>query len=57
MNIKGQAQVFGVIFGIIGFGMGYVMTKAMQPGIFWSIVTIICCSIVGYMIPVGVGDK
>jgi|TARA_R110002020_G_scaffold157681_1_gene340578 hypothetical protein len=57
MNIKAQAQVFGIMFGAIGFVMGYVMTKAMQPGIFWSITTIICCTIVGYMIPVAVANK
>ena len=57
MNIKAQAQVFGIMFAAIGFVMGYVMTKAMQPGIFWSITTIICCTIVGYMITVAVANK
>jgi len=57
MKIKAQAQVFGIMFAAIGFVMGYLMTKAMQPGIFWSLATIICCTICGYIIPVAAGNK
>ena len=57
MNKLGQAQLFGIVFAIIGAIMAFVMVKSMGAGIFISIITVICCAVVGYMIPVAVGSR
>ena len=57
MKNKAQAEIFGVLFAVIGFFMGYFMTKTMEPGLFWTIITIGCCTVAGYAIPTMVGNK
>jgi len=40
-NKKAQVSMWGFIYGVIGLVIALVITKMMNPGIFWSIVTIV----------------
>lgn len=48
MNKKGQASAWGLIYGIICLIIAIIITKAMHPGWFWSLVTIIVTTGAGY---------
>ena len=57
MNKLGQAQFFGVLFAVVGFIMAIYLTKSMGASLFWKIITIIACTIAGYMIPTIAGNN
>jgi len=55
MNKLGQAEIFGILFAIIGAVMGFVMAKSMGAGLFVRMITVLCCALAGYFIPVAAG--
>ena len=51
MNKKAQElSMWGIIFGIFGLVISVVMTRMMNPGIFWGGVAIVGTTFVCYLI-------
>jgi uncharacterized membrane-anchored protein len=55
MNKLGQAQLFAIVFALIGAVMGFIMAKSMGAGLFIRMITVLCCAGAGYFIPMAAG--
>lgn len=48
MNNKAQVSPFGLIYAVICLIIAIVIVKAMSPGWFWGLVTIVVTTCGGY---------
>jgi len=57
MNNLGQAQIFGILFAVVGAIMGYTISGSMDGGLIIKFITTICCGLAGYFIPMAVSSS
>ena len=50
MNKKGQVSAWGFIYAIVCLIVALIITKGMNPGWFWSLVTIVITTAAGYIV-------